>query len=210
MHRLTRGAAPACLAGFRHGANNWADVTTAQKQEIWQFLEAMQGLRCAYCEAGIGESARHIEHFVQKRRDATQTFVWGNLFGSCNRADSCGNHKDGKGRPYADADLIKPDVDDPEQLLVFDAHGSVQPRQGLSAADTQRATETIRIFNLNGVLQFIRRNEVAGYVQTAEEIAELFADDPVLGQQFLDEELLQVAHLPFATAIKHVLSNQSA
>lgn len=210
MHHLTRGPAPACLAGFRHGANNWSDVSTAQKREIWQFLEAMQGPRCAYCEASIGEEARHIEHFIQKGRDATQTFVWGNLFGSCDREDSCGKHKDGKGRPYADADLIKPDVDDPEQSLVFDAHGSVQPRQSLSAADVQRAAETIRVFNLNGVLRAIRRTEVAGYVQTAEEIAEFFAIDPVLGQQVLEDELAATAHLPFATAIKHVLSNQSA
>lgn len=170
----------------------------------------MQGKRCAYCEADIASADRHIEHFVQKGRDPTQTFAWANLFGSCNREDSCGKHKDSKGHPYADADLIKPDSDDPEQWLVFDAHGSVQPRRGMSAADTHRATETIRIFNLNGVLKAIRRKEVVGYVQTAEELAELFAEDPVLGQQFLDEELIKVAHLPFATAIKHVLSAQSA
>lgn len=210
MHQLTRGPAPTCLAGFRHGANNWADVTGAQKQEIWQFLESMQGIRCAYCEADITAVDRHIEHFVQKGRDPTQTFVWVNLFGSCNRENSCGKHKDSKGRPYADQDLIKPDAEDPEHCLVFDAHGSVQPRKGLSASATQRAAETIRIFNLNGVLKAIRRSEVAGYVQTAETIAEFFDVDPELGQQALTEELVATAQLPFATAIKHVLSNQSA
>jgi uncharacterized protein (TIGR02646 family) len=210
MHRLTRGPAPACLAGFRHGANTWADVTPAQKPEIWAFIEAMQGARCAYCEAGIAGDDRHIEHFVQKGRDPTQTFVWANLFGSCNREDSCGKFKDRKGRPYADADLIKPDTEDPEQALVFDAHGSVRPRHGLSPAQTNRASETIRVFNLNGVLKAIRRSEVAGYVQTAEEIAEFFDLDPALGQQALTEEFAATAHLPFATAIKHVLSNQSA
>lgn len=210
MHRLTRGPAPACLAAFRHGVNNWADVTPAQKAEIWAFLEAMQGVRCGYCEASIAAGDRHIEHFVQKGRDPTQTFVWGNLFGSCNREDSCGKFKDGKGRPYTDAHLIKPDAEDPEHFLVFDAHGSVKPHMGLSAADAMRATETIRIFNLNGVLSAIRRREVAGYVQTAEEIAEFFELDPDLGQQALMDELAATAHLPFATAIKHVLSNQSA
>jgi len=210
MHRLARGPAPACLAGFRHGANNWTEVTSAQKQDIWAFLEAMQGPRCAYCEASIADGDRHIEHFVQKGRDPTLTFVWNNLFGSCNREDSCGKFKDSKGRPYADAHLIKPDAEDPEHALVFDSHGSVKPRKGLSAADTERATETIRIFNLNGVLRAIRRREVAGYVQTAEEIAEFFDIDPALGQQALMDELAATAQLPFATAIKHVLSNQSA
>lgn len=208
MHKLTRGLAPACLAGFNHGANNWADVTTAQKQEIWQFLESMQGSYCAYCEAVITADNRHIEHFVQKGRDPTQTFAWSNLFGSCNREDSCGKHKDGKGRPYVDADLIKPDAEDPEHCLVFDAHGSVQPRTGLSTDAAHRAAETVRIFNLNGVLKAIRRSHVAGYVQTAEEIAQFFDLDPALGQQALMEELAATAHLPFSTAIRHVLSNE--
>ncbi len=210
MHQLTRSPAPACLASFRHGANNWSDVTTPQKQEVWQCLNVMQGARCAYCEAAITKGDRHIEHFVQKGRDPTRTFTWSNLFGSCNREDSCGKHKDGKGRPYADSDLIKPDAEDPEQLLVFDAHGSVQPRHGLDPVPAQRAMETIRVFNLNGVLKAIRRPELAGYVQTGEEIAEFFLIDPILGRQFLDEEVAATANLPFATAIKHVLTNQSA
>ena len=210
MRRLARGPAPACLAGFRHGANTWGDVTPAQKQDIWASLEVMQGPRCAYCETSLAGDDRHIEHFVQKGRDPTRTFVWANLFGSCNREDSCGKFKDRQGRPYADADLIKPDAEDPEHALVFDAHGSVRPRRGLNLVQTNRATETIRIFNLNGVLKAIRRSELAGYVQTAEEIAEFFDLDPALGEQALTEELTATAHLPFATAIKHVLSNQSA
>ena len=210
MHQLTRCPAPACLASFRHGANNWSDVTTPQKQEVWQCLNVMQGARCAYCEAAITEGDRHIEHFVQKGRDPTRTFAWSNIFGSCNREDSCGKHKDRKGRPYADADLIKPDAEDPEKLLVFDAHGSVQPRHGLNAAATQRARETIRVFNLDGVLKAIRRHQLAGYVQTSEDIAEFFSIDPELGRQYLAEELAATANLPFATAIKHVLSNQAA
>ena len=210
MHQLTRGPAPASLAGFRHGTHNWGHVCTAEKQDIWLSLDAMQGARCAYCEADISSGACHIEHFVQKGRDPALTFVWGNLFGSCNRQDTCGKHKDFQGRPYLDADLIKPDVEDPEQWLVFDAHGSVQPRDGMDALATHRAAETIRVFNLSGILTAIRRNHVVGYVQTAEEIAEFFDVDPALGQQALAAELAAIAQLPFATAIKHVLSNQSA
>jgi hypothetical protein len=94
--------------------------------------------------------------------------------------------------------------------LVFDAHGSVHPRKGLSAPAAKRAIETIRVFNLDGVLKAIRRIEVMGYIQTAQEIAEFFAIDPDLGQQALADELAATAHLPFATAIRHVMSNQSA
>lgn len=210
MRKLTRCASPSCLGQFRHGANNWGDVAGAQKKEIWQFLESMQGPRCAYCEASIGEGDRHIEHFIQKGRDPSQTFAWSNLFGSCNRGDSCGKHKDTIRRPYVDSDLIKPDTDDPEQWLAFDGHGSVRARHGLTTANSRRAEETIRIFNLNGVLKAIRRREVAGYVQTAEEIAAFFELDRALGQQALSDELNATANLPFATAIKHVLSSLSA
>lgn len=208
MRRLHRGIAPTCLATFRHGANNWGDVSTAQKLEVWVLLNTMQGHRCAYCEAGIGPSDRHIEHFVQKGRDPRQTFVWSNLFGSCNRDASCGKHKDEKGWPYSAPDLIKPDIEDPETLLVFEPGGAVRPRSGLLAADARRAAETIRVFNLNGVLKAIRRVELMGYLQTAEEIAEFFGVDPVLGLQYLDEELQAIAHHPFATAIKQVLTRQ--
>lgn len=208
MRRLFRGPAPHCLSNFKHGTHNWDDVDSTQKAQIWQCLDVMQGLRCAYCEAGIDHRDRHIEHFVQKGRDQTKTFAWSNLFGSCNRDDSCGRFKDGNGRPYRDQDLIKPDAEDPEAYLVFEPHGAVRPRKGLAQADAVKASETIRIFNLDGVLKAIRRVEVIGYLQTAEEIAEFFAIDPVLGQQCLDQELQATAHLPFATAIKHVLTRQ--
>lgn len=208
MRHLFRGPAPKCLSTFKHGTHNWEAVDSTQKAEIWQCVDSMQGLRCAYCEAGIDHQDRHIEHFVQKGRDPTKTFAWSNLFGSCNRDDSCGRFKDGNGRPYRDQDLIKPDAEDPETYLVFEPHGSVRPRSGLTAADTIKASETIRIFNLDGILKAIRRVEVIGYLQTAEEIAEFFAIDPALGQQCLDQEMQATARLPFATAIKHVLTRQ--
>ena len=94
MHRLQRGAAPICLARYRHGRDNWSALDGADRTEIWQTLEAMQSQRCAYCEAAIAEGNRHIEHFVQKGRDPRVTFQWDNLFGSCNREDSCGKYKD--------------------------------------------------------------------------------------------------------------------
>lgn len=214
MHKLDRDpVAPAGLGKYKHGKHKWNGTSPdpTVRKAIWNKLNAMQGGRCAYCEAAIDPTAQHIEHFVQKGRVPEQTFVWDNLFGSCERNDSCGKHKDHpKLPPYADADLIKPDVDDPEQLLVFEPFGAVRPRQTLSVRDAQRAAETIRVFNLNGALKAIRRVELTGYLQTAEMIAEFWALDPVLGQQALADELAATAHLPFATAIKHVLSNQSA
>lgn len=208
MQQLQRGNAPKCLNSYKHGTHNWSKVTSTDKQAIWTELDAMQGQRCAYCEGDISNGAKHIEHFRQKGRDPQVTFLWSNLFGSCNRQESCGKHKDRCGT-YSPADLIKPDVEDPERYLVFSSDGTISPRQNQSEQDRHRATETIRIFNLNGALRQIRCSEVMGYIQTAEYIAELsmaFPENEWL--PLLHAEIATTTHLPFATAIKHVLTRQ--
>ena len=214
MHRLMRGKVPQCLKGFTHHHHTWSDVTSRDRSEIWIALDFMQGQRCAYCEAKLSESARHIEHFIQRNSitgNPSLMFAWTNLFGSCNRQEFCGKHKDMRGRPYNSTDLIKPDEEDPEDYLVFDGFGSVRPKHGLSVTDDHRARETIRVFNLDcRVLQAIRRSELAGYVQTAEtfaEMAEQFPREEWL--PLLYEEIEATSHQPYATAIKHVLARQS-
>lgn len=212
MHKLQRGKAPACLAKYQHGRDNWSAVTSDDKAEIWTELEAMQGQRCGYCEADISHSSKHIEHFRQKGRDATVTFLWPNLFGSCNREDSCGKHKDGCG-VYPPADLIKPDVDDPEHFFIFVSDGTIAVRAQLSDLDRNRAIETLRIFNLDaqhGPLRRMRQQAAAGYLQTSEELCALAAEyPPEEWQPLLVNELAITAQLPFATAIKHVLTRQN-
>ncbi len=213
MHKLQRGSAPACLSHYQHGRDNWDVVCPNDKAKIWQALEAMQSQRCAYCEAAIAEGNRQIEHFVQKARDPRVTFKWDNLFGSCKRNDSCGNHKDHRAAPYNPADLLKPDLDDPDHYFVFVADGTIQIRADLNDADRQRASETLRIFNLDaehGALRRMRYTAAIGYVQIAEELWSLcdeFSEDE--WQQLLDDELAATAHLPFVTVIRHTLCRMS-
>lgn len=211
MHKLQRGRSPACLAHYQHGRNIWSDMTPDRKSAIWTELEAMQGQRCAYCEADISNDQKHIEHFRQCSRYPQGTFDWNNLFGSCNREDTCGKHKDRCGQ-YNPADLIKPDVDDPECFFIFVSDGTIAVRHGLNAQDHHRAAETLRIFNLDarhGPLRRMRQQAVAGYLRTGEELWELATECPrEEWQSLLDSELGATAHLPFATAIKHVLTRQ--
>ncbi|MBF0471842.1 MAG: TIGR02646 family protein [Gammaproteobacteria bacterium] len=210
MHRLTRSSQPpVCLANYHHGRNHWKQITPAEKDEIWQKLEQMQQHRCAYCEAAISSEGehgnRHIEHFRQRSRYPQGTFAWSNLFGSCNREERCGKHKD-KLPPYEHHDLIKPDSEDPEAFLQFLPDGNVAPVDGLSLSDQKRAEETIRIFNLNGSLRQIRETMIKGYLQTAEEFADLAAQyDESEWLPLLQAELRKIDHLPFATAIKQTL-----
>ena len=93
MHKLDRTAPPRCLKKYDYRRDRWNDVTDREKHEIWQQLEKMQGRLCAYCESKLTEK-RHIEHFRQRSSFSKLTFEWENLFGSCNREDSCGKFKD--------------------------------------------------------------------------------------------------------------------
>lgn len=189
MHKLKRGAAPICLGHFQHGRNNWADVTADHKHYIWVMLIEMQGDRCAYCETAISQGERHIEHFRQKGRDPTQTFVWQNLFGSCCNPNSCSEYKDKQG-VYPPSVLIKPDEDDPEYFLRFHSDGTISVRDDLSNTERNRANETLRLFNLtDGSLRWQRQAAAAGYRQTAEEIAELAAVDLELAAACLADEI---------------------
>lgn len=212
MRKLNRDPSPpAGLSNYRHGCDHWSrDIPTSEHRDhIWMKLTAMQGERCAYCEAAITPSTRHIEHFRQRNRHPQGTYDWHNLFGSCKRFGTCGNQKDSCGH-YPHEDLIKPDVEDPEAYLIFTPNGSVQPRANLSPRDRVRAEQTIRILGLEGALTQIRKAHTSGYLQTALDIAELARDLPEQEWlPFLQDELELVAHLPFATAIKHVLTPQS-
>ncbi|MGV7207356.1 retron Ec78 anti-phage system effector HNH endonuclease PtuB [Oxalobacteraceae bacterium A2-2] len=207
MHKLHRGAAPACLSSYRHGLHNWSAVTPADKELIWQALQSMQGQYCAYCECDISNGRRHIEHFRQKGRDATQTFNWSNLFGSCLRTDSCGKFKD-ELPPYDPLALIKPDAEDPEEFLIFLSNGAVDARVGLVAAKRHRALETIRIFNLNGSLRQIRHSFVSQYEAQGQEAARMVAAGECTIEDcasFFENELAAAANGPFVTAIRHTL-----
>ncbi|USX21938.1 TIGR02646 family protein [Oxalobacteraceae bacterium OTU3REALA1] len=209
MHQLERDTVPpTCLAKHRHGTHPWSSLTPDERAEIWAKLNSMQYERCAYCEADL-RKARHIEHFRQRRSYPQGTFEWSNLFGSCNRDDSCGQHKDHCGA-YNHTDLIKPDIEDPEHFLLFAATGTVHARANLPAAARFKAEETIRVMNLNGALKQIRRTLLFQYLETAETLASManeYGDEATL--PFLENELRNTVLLPHATAIKHLLTRQS-
>lgn len=208
MHKLKRGAAPNCLTKYRHGRDNWNSVNKSDKTEIWQELKSMQGNWCAYCERRIDEGQRHIEHFLQRRSSPQATFQWGNLFGSCNDDDSCGRFKDSCGKYLAD-DLIKPDIEDPDDFLIFVPDGTIAVKKGLNAALSQRANETLRIFNLdaqNGALRQMRRNNASRYLDTAEalwKMREEYGEN--VWEETLADELKAAQDEQFITAIRHTI-----
>lgn len=215
MHHLDRSGplCPSCLTRYHHGRDNWNSLDPIHRQEICAALEVVQGKRCAYCEGDLDVLGSHIEHFQQRSRYPRGTFEWDNLFWSCNCEDSCGKHKDTCGK-YDPRMLIKPDVENPEQYLLFVTDGSIAIRSSLSEADRCRARETLRILNLDAVhgrLRKMRQRAAVGFVRTAEEIRELACQyPPDIWMPFLVDELTQIQSLPFSTTIKHVLTPQGA
>lgn len=212
MHKLQREKEPKCLVKYKHGRDCWSDTSPspAERSEIWEKLNLMQGRRCAYCECDLDfDNERHIEHFRQRATHLYPqgTFEWTNLFGSCGKKNSCGNHKDKSGS-YNHADLIKPDVDNPEFFFQFHTDGKISIRNGLNENEHHRAAETLRIFNLDppdGSLRWMRHSAVIGYLQTVEEIVLLADGDKSLIENLLLDEICKTSHLPFSTAIKNTL-----
>lgn len=218
MHKLIRPIPLACLSQYQHGRDKWQQVTPEHKSEIWLMLDEMLQQRCSYCECAIKtdreNSNSHIEHFRQRASYPQGTFLWSNLFASCNRQNSCGKHKDSCGKhkdglpAYNHQDLIKMDDEDPEEFLEFLSDGNVVPVKDLTPANLHRAEETIRIFNLNGPLRQMREIALKGYLQTAE-LFSSYAEDPEIDKSdwllLLQEELEKIKNLPFTTAIKHTL-----
>ena len=210
MRRLNRTivAEPTCLANYHHGQHTWEDLLPADKAEIRQYLEVVQGCRCAYCEGSLDLLGQHIEHFRRKAPGHFPhlTFEWGNLYWSCDQPDSCGHFKDHGGEPYNVNDLIDPCVDNPDLFFRFRSDGTISIRHGLSPDDLHKATETLRVFNLHpqwGRLRNMRKAAVSPYVSMIDDAEGFSAND--LRQLFV-EELIAAASLPFFTAIRHVLT----
>lgn len=210
MRKLDRTAAttPPCLANYKHGQHNWDVISAEDKAQIRVSLEQMQGRRCAYCEGDLGALGQHIEHFRRKGKFPALTFDWTNLFWSCDRADSCGHYKDHGADLYDVADLIDPCCDDPDQFFRFRSNGTIDIRAGLTADQYRRASETLRVFGLDGEwgrLRRMRHQAVVGYLTDVEDAAEAGFTPEELKAYF--QETLQIAAtLPFSTTIRHVLT----
>jgi uncharacterized protein (TIGR02646 family) len=212
MHKLDRtiAAQPACLAGYDHRTQSWDDVRQADKEEIRASLAQVQDTRCAYCEGPI-YSGGHIEHFRRKNAQhfPELTFVWSNLFLSCDgggNEDHCGHYKDRRhAGPYNPSDLVKPDEHNPDHYFYFHSSGEVRPRSGIPVCDAKRASETIRVFNLEcGVLKAERRRALRIYQSRNPGMLEALIDfDEQSRQLFIAQEIEATRLDPYWAVIRH-------
>ena len=211
MRKLTRSVeSPKCLAHYKHGLHNWNHVEAAHKLEIWEHLNLMQNMRCAYCERIIQQGARHIEHFFQKGRQPKLTFDWSNLFGSCTDNSCCGFYKDRQ--DYLEGDILKPDIDDPVQYLVFAHDGTISPRLPNTPENIHRANETLRVFNLDhhrGPLRYMRQRAASCFKGRAHDLNELcigLEPGSEIYLEFLHEYLDDIANEEFISTLQGLIA----
>lgn len=213
MHKLDRASAPVpgCLANYRHGANTWGNVSTADKAAIRGCLQVMQGPRCAYCEAPTDDVGHHIEHFRRKRDFPQLTFDWSNLLLCCGKDDCCGHYKDRGGSPYDINDLIDPTREEPDQFFWFRESGVIDVRGGCDIAQSRRANETLRVLHLNhqhGRLRQMRARQLQWYKNMDPNVfEELMALPETDRREYVHGELAATASQPFCTIIRHFLQD---
>lgn len=235
MHLLDRAAeaAPACLQDWDYTQKTWSDFHhegLACKRQVRLTLQRIQGqqinsqdaddnaeyilgLRCAYCEGPIRHGG-HLEHFRRKNPAHPNgypelTFAWENLFLACDSREHCGHYKDRPGAAAYDADnLIKPDIHNPDEFLYFHSTGQVlvrNTRADMTEAERWRASETVRVFNLDcGILRGERFRALKTYRDRNAGILEFLMECEAADRDaFMREEIEATRWDPYATAIKH-------
>lgn len=227
MHKLDRTitSKPDCLDNYNYNyqTQTWDDFGNPCKSELRLALAKMQGnpvfveheeysLCCAYCECEIFHGG-HIEHFRRKSSNHPNgypelTFEWSNLFLACGSHEHCGHYKDHrKSLPYNPDELIKPDVDNPDDYLFFSSTGAVRVKSGLDEFKSKKASETIRVFNLeHPALNGQRARALSGYKKLIlDDLAEIESWDESDRRSYLQGEIDATQWHPFSTTIKHYL-----
>lgn len=191
MRKLTRPAkAPRCLLRAQeNGATNWERLRGGDRREIWEKLNEMQFMLCAYCESTFTKEDSHIEHLYPRSKYVGLTFEWKNLFGSCNNEFTCGIFKDSARNPHAVNHelLIKPDQDDPKRYLRYYNNGRIGARSGLTDHNYYRAKETVKAFNLNNTALVSLRHRHLEPLQQLEDEFILWCDMCEDEPELLDE-----------------------
>lgn len=200
MKKLNRPVAPNCLKKLKASSPNKWIISDSDKSEIWQALNAMQIFFCAYCERALIEENCHIEHltpqYILKKLKGRSIYEWSNLFGSCDHSDHCGRYKDEQVTDYDATNLIRPDTEDPARYLVFLPNGHIVIKDNLDESGIIKATETIRVLNLESSrLVNLRQKKISEFQMRLSELRDLIEcsngeDD----EEIIRKEIMSLQH----------------
>jgi len=128
----------------RNPGGSWDDAAFQTVRSIvrHQLNREQEGL-CVYCEGLLLEDEGHIEHIKSKGLNPPLTFVYDNLAHSCNGPGHCGHQKKRQVLP------VEPRSGCNRFFALMVLVGRLTPASGLSAAEAQQATDTVKILGLN-------------------------------------------------------------
>jgi uncharacterized protein (TIGR02646 family) len=144
------------LNGLQGG--DWA--TRIAKKTLADALSGLAHSKCVYCESALGVTVDlEVDHYVAKTVAPRLAFNWTNLLPSCRRCN----------RPKLNHDhanvLLQPDVEDPEPFFwIHPDTGRLEPHPTLDDQGMHRATETIRLCDLQRAALCTQRLEMFGRV----------------------------------------------
>lgn len=158
MRHIAKGAEPEFFTQWkRRNAKTarecrWSDdrIPNEAEREEWKttrrrlkasMMEQEQGYLCCYCESRITADSSDIEHIRPRSKHPQICFDYANLLVSCTKASRCNSHK---GSQYDENKFISPLQPDSESQFRYLADGSVE-----ASGNSEAATETIRLLNLN-------------------------------------------------------------
>ena len=143
-------------ADYNNSCRTWNDFHKNHK-EIYedarlQILTNEQNQLCGYTEIYINELENcHIDHYKKRSMFPQLTFEWNNLIVATKDSEFGANYKDNKSGIQANeyADIFNPVIDDVEDCFDYTTWGEVIPKSKIDEDKSQKAKNTIDVFNLN-------------------------------------------------------------
>ncbi|MBD5174421.1 MAG: TIGR02646 family protein [Bacteroidales bacterium] len=136
----------------------WTDFSVGQKsayEKTRDYIAANeQAHLSAYTEKPLGDRV-HIDHFRKRNLYPALTFDYSNFlvddlndnYGACYKDNHAGEIT--KATFEGDERIFCPVRENMADFIEFTIDGKMKPKTGLSAKETKRVNETIRVFNLN-------------------------------------------------------------
>lgn len=124
------------------GQSDWA--TPRAKSVLRAALRDLAYGKCVFRESALGVTAYlEIEHYAAKTVAPELAFEWTNLLPACRLCNNAKGEQDHRGA------LLKPDTEDPEPYFwIHPDTGKLEPHPKLDAVQSHRASETIRLCDL--------------------------------------------------------------
>jgi uncharacterized protein (TIGR02646 family) len=193
----------------------WLEIHAGDREMDWApksakrlLSEELQKLtfgKCAFCESLLGVSTyAEADHYVAKTVRPAQTFEWRNLFPACRWCN----------RAKADIDhagmLLKPDVDDPENMLwLHPDTGELQPKLKIKPEARRRVERTLDLCQLQrGSLCKKRIDKMEFTIRWLERFSGLHGghDSALMDEWFY----LIDPHTEYKFVIRHVFETRGA